>query len=383
MTDRSEAEVTADGDHPPVDPVVEVRGFETGAARPPQPTSPRASKPPHPTADRHHPPVEPVETTTTAVGDPTPVEPVETTTTAVGDPTPVEPVETTRRFWTDLGLPGLYDVHVHFLPENVQRKVWAQFDQAGPKIGREWPIRYRGSHDERVALLRELGVRRFPTLPYAHRPGIAGYLNEWAAGFAREVPESLWSATFYPETEAPAYVAELVEAGVEIFKVHVQVGEFHLHDPLLDNVWGTLAEAGTPVVIHAGSGPVGNAFTGPDPLRKVLERHPRLAAVVAHMGAPEYAEFLALAEQYDRVHLDTTMVFTEFFEAEAPYPRELRDRLRDLQEKVLLGSDFPTIPYPYLHQLEGLVRLDLGDDWLRDVCWHNGARLLGEDRRRP
>ena len=29
------------------------------------------------------------------------------------------------------------------------------------------------------------------------------------------------------------------------------------------------------------------------------------------------------------------------------------DRLADLQPKVLLGSDFPTIPYPYAHQLEG------------------------------
>ena len=286
-----------------------------------------------------------------------------------------------RAFWQDLDLPGLFDVHVHFLPENVQRKVYAQFDQAGPKIGREWPIRYRGSHDERVTLLREMGVRRFSALPYAHRPGIASYLNEWAAGFARDVPESLWSATFYPEPEAPAYVGQLVREGVEVFKVHVQVGEFHLHDPALDAVWGLLEDSGTPVVVHAGSGPVGNEYTGPDPLRRVLERFPRLAIVVAHMGAPEYAEFLVLAERYDRVCLDTTMVFTDFFDAEAPYPSELRARLVDLQPRVLLGSDFPTIPYPYAHQLEGLARLGLGEQWLRDVCWNNGARIFGEKPR--
>ncbi len=285
-------------------------------------------------------------------------------------------VEPVRRFWQDLGLPGLFDVHVHFLPEPVQRKVYAQFDQAGPKIGREWPIRYRGTHDERVELLRSFGVRRFSALPYAHRPGIAAYLNDWARSFSKNVPESLWSATFYPEPEAPAYVADLVEAGVEVFKVHVQVGEFHLDDPALGAVWGTLEDAGTPIVIHAGSGPVGNEFTGPDPLRRVLERFPRLTVVVAHMGAPEYAEFLALAETYERTCLDTTMVFTDFFDAEAPYPAELRARLLDLQDKVLLGSDFPTIPYPYAHQLEGLQRLGLGDDWLRAVCWENGTRLF-------
>ncbi len=292
-------------------------------------------------------------------------------------PTDPEPVETTRAFWQDLGIPGLFDVHTHFLPEPVQRKVWAQFDDAGPKMGREWPIRYRGTHAERVEQLRALGVRRFPTLPYAHRPGIATYLNDWARGFAEDVPESLWSATFYPEPEAPEYVEKLLSAGVEIFKIHVQVGEFQLDDPVLDPVWGALEDSATPVVVHAGSGPVGNAFTGPGPLRRVLERFPRLAAIIAHMGAPEYAEFLALAERFELVCLDTTMAFTDFFEAEAPYPRELLPRLRDLQAKVLLGSDFPTIPYPYLHQLEGIERLGLGEEWLRDVCWNNGVRIFG------
>jgi uncharacterized protein len=280
-------------------------------------------------------------------------------------------------FWKTLGLPGLFDVHVHFLPENIQRRVYEHFDQAGPKIGREWPIRYRGAHDERVEHLRALGVRRFPTLPYAHRPGVAAYLNDWARGFARDVPESLWSATFYPEPEAATYVRELLDDGVEIFKIHVQVGEFHVDDPLLDPVWGLLEETRTPVVVHAGSGPVGNAYTGPEPVRRVLDRFPRLPAVIAHMGAPEYAEFLALAETFEEVRLDTTMTFTDFFEADAPYPRDLVPRLSDLQSKVLLGSDFPTIPYPYAHQLEALARLDLGDDWLRAVCWENGVELFG------
>lgn len=295
-----------------------------------------------------------------------------------------EPVETALTdadvpaWWQTLGIPGLFDVHTHFLPEPVQRKVFAQFDQAGPKIGRPWPIRYRGSHEERVGQLRALGVRRFSSLPYAHRPGIATYLNDWARDFSDRVADCLWSATFYPEPDAAHYVRDLLEAGVEVFKVHVQVGEFHLDDPLLNSVWGLLEDAGTPVVVHAGSGPVGNAFTGPGPLRRVLGRFPRLAVVVAHMGAPEYGDFLTLAEQFENACLDTTMVFTDFFEEAAPYPRELLPRLAELGDRVLLGSDFPTIPYPYGHQIEGLERLGLGDEWLRAVCWHNGVRLFGE-----
>ena len=276
-----------------------------------------------------------------------------------------------------LGLPGLYDVHTHFLPPPVMTKVWAQFDSAGPLIGREWPITYRGGDSERVEQLRALGVRRFSALPYAHRPGIAEYLNDWAAGFAAEVPECLSSATFFPEPDAAGYVAARIESGTEVFKVHVQVGDFDLADPLLDEVWGLLADAGTPVVVHAGSGPVGNSHTGPGPVREVLRRHPSLTVVLAHMGAPEYLDFLEIAESFDRVHLDTTMVFTDFFEREAPYPRELMPRLMDLSDRILLGSDFPNIPYAYAHQLESLERLGMGEEWLRRVCWDNAHNLIG------
>jgi uncharacterized protein len=286
-------------------------------------------------------------------------------------------------FWRALGLPGLFDAHVHFLPEPVMRRVWEHFDARGPLVGREWPIRYRWDDDARVRHLRAMGVRRFTALPYAHRPGVADYLNDWAADFAARTPECLHSATFYPEPEAADYVQRLVEDGAQVFKVHVQVGDFDLRDPLLDKVWAVLADAGVPVVVHAGSGPVPNRHTGPDPLAGVLARHPRLTAVVAHLGAPEYADFLALAERHERVHVDTTMVFTSFFDETAPYPRSLLPRLRALGEKVLLGSDFPNIPYPYAEQLAGLARLGFGDDWLRGACWHNAARLFGDDPRGP
>jgi predicted TIM-barrel fold metal-dependent hydrolase len=84
-----------------------------------------------------------------------------------------------------------------------------------------------------------------------------------------------------------------------------------------------------------------------------------------------------MAERFERVHLDTTMAFTDFFEEMAAFPDELRPRLNDLADKILLGSDFPNIPYPYAHQIESLERLGMGEEWLRKVCWENAATLLG------
>lgn len=59
---------------------------------------------------------------------------------------------------------------------------------------------------------------------------------------------------------------------------------------------------------------------------------------------PEYHEFLDLAERYERVMLDTTMAFTAFAEAGAPFPRDALPRL--------------------------------GTAWLRAVCHDNAARLF-------
>ncbi|MCD6638876.1 MAG: amidohydrolase [Nocardioides sp.] len=289
------------------------------------------------------------------------------------------PGSTTPREWTQrLGLPGLIDLHTHFLPPPVMAKVRAQFDSAGPLIGREWPIRYRDTDEVLAETLRSFGVLRWSALPYAHKPGMADWLNDWAAGYSARTPEALVSATFYPEPEAASYVAARI-AAVEVWKVHVQVGDFDVRDPLLDDVWAQLADAGSPIVLHAGSGPVATALTGPAPVGELLERHPRLRLVIAHAGAPEYAEFLELAERHERVALDTTMAFTDFFtEMGGPYPAQLLPRLRELglAGKVFLGSDFPNIPYDYVDQLTALERLGLGEEWLRAVCWRN-AQALG------
>ena len=280
-------------------------------------------------------------------------------------------------FWGGLGLDGLIDVHTHFMPANVMAKVWAYFDRAAEAGRTAWPVHYRLPDDERVGLLRAFGVRRFSALSYPHRPGMAAWLNDWGTAFAGGVPDALHSATFFPEPEAAGYVAAALASGARVFKAHVQVGAYDPRDPLLDPVWGLLAEAAVPVVVHCGSGPFPGTYTGPGPFREVLARHPALTAIIAHAGTPEYSDFLDLAEAYAGVYLDTTMAFTDFLEEIAPFPASERPRLASLGGKILLGTDFPNIPYPYLTQLRALERLDLGTDWLRAVCRHNAATLFG------
>jgi hypothetical protein len=129
--------------------------------------------------------------------------------------------------------------------------------------------------------------------------------------------------------------------------------------------------------VHCGSGPLPGQHTGPGPFGGVLAAHPALTAVIAHCGAPEFAEHLDLVDRFPNVHVDTTMVGTDFMNRLAPVPNDVLPRLAAARDRVVLGTDFPNIPYAFAEQLAALERFDLGDDWLRAVCWDNGMRLLG------
>jgi uncharacterized protein len=275
-----------------------------------------------------------------------------------------------------LGLPGYLDVHVHALPDKLQEAVWAYFDELGDP---PWPITYRDDAATRLATLRELGVVAHTALAYAHRPGVAAWCNDHTLGLADDHPQVIPSFTFYPEDGVEDYVAAAIEHGGRVAKVHLQVSRFHATDPRLDGVWSQLAAARIPVVIHASAVygvDGGDEYCGPDALRALLDRHPDVPLVLAHLGMPDFAGFLPVAEEVPTLRMDTTMVLTD-----PPYgppvPSDLLPRLRAIADRLLLGSDFPTIPHPYVAQIRGLAQLELDAAGLRGLLHDNAARLLG------
>ncbi|MGI5127768.1 amidohydrolase family protein [Pseudonocardia sp. CA-107938] len=286
------------------------------------------------------------------------------------------------RFLGELGVPGIVDAHVHFLPERMLAKVWSYFDDAAVHYGRDWPIAYRLPEDERIAVLEKLGVIGFAPLVYPHKPGMGRWLTEWVTEFAARTPAAVPTATLYPEPDVVEYLGAAVEAGARLVKVHVQVGAFDPRDELLRPAWGLLAEAGVPAMVHCGHGPIPGTHTGLDVFGEVLAEHPRLPVVLAHAGMPEFAAALDLVHRFEHVHLDTTMVGTAFTEEIIQLPADWPAQLADLGDRVVFGTDFPNIPYPYAEQVAAVAgwaeRDDrLGAPWLRAVLHDTPARLLG------
>jgi len=264
----------------------------------------------------------------------------------------------------------------------VLRKVWAYFDQGKANYGVEWPVHYRLPEADRLAVLRKLGVRAFAPLVYPHKPDMAAWLTSWVLDFAARVPEAVPTATLFPEPTVTTYLGDALRAGARCVKAHVQVGGYDPNDPLLDAAWGMIADAGVPVVAHCGNGPLRGAHTGIDVFERVLARHPRLVAVLAHAGMPQYDEALALVTKYPNVYLDTTMVGVPFGQDFSPLPPDWPARLADIGDRVVLGTDFPNIPYDYATQLRAVASWAeadprLGEPFLRRVLHDTPARLLG------
>jgi uncharacterized protein len=98
-------------------------------------------------------------------------------------------------FLAALGIPGIVDAHVHFLPDNLQEAVWRWFDRRSPA----WPVTYRSPAEDRIATLARLGVRHHTALAYQHQPGMLRYLNDHTLRLAEEVPAIIPTFTIYPE----------------------------------------------------------------------------------------------------------------------------------------------------------------------------------------
>lgn len=299
----------------------------------------------------------------------------------MGDPGPTPPGpahdDDVPAFLADLGVPGIVDVHVHFMPERVQRKVWAAFDRLSPP----WPMAYRLPEEERLRILRRIGVVAHPALAYAHRPGMAAWLNTYTLDLADRAEQVVPAFTFYPDDDVDDYVAHALGRGAVCAKVHLQVGKFAANDPRLDDVWSELERRRLAVVLHAGAvadGSGGEEWCGPERVVRLLERFPHLRLVIAHAGAPDYEDFLRLAETHGSVLFDTAMVFIE-----PPYigryPEELIDRLVALDGRIVFGSDFPSVPQEYAAQLRRIAGLGVDRAWLRRLLWETPRRVLGLD----
>jgi predicted TIM-barrel fold metal-dependent hydrolase len=279
------------------------------------------------------------------------------------------------------------DAHVHLFPDRLFAAIWRWFDRHG------WPIRYPLRADEVIEFLRARGVGRMVALHYAHKPGMARGLNSFMAEVCGRHPGVCGLATVLPgEPEAGAIVEEGFAMGLGGVKLHCHVQCFAPDAAEVTPVYERCAEAGLPLVLHAGREPKSPGYAC-DPhqlcmverVEAVLRAHPRLKLVVPHLGLDEVEEYAALLDRHPNLWLDTTMVLAGYFPVSGrtaellgnPWP--LLERHAD---RIMYGTDFPNIPYAWDRELQRLAAAtenELSETAKRKVLGETAAKLFFDE----
>jgi predicted TIM-barrel fold metal-dependent hydrolase len=245
------------------------------------------------------------------------------------------------------------DIHVHLHPPRLFAAIRRWFAERSP-----WVLDHPTEPAAVVAVLRAAGVERFVFCSYAHKPAMARELNAWLAETSREIGGyGLPLATVHLDDPDPAGDLDAAfDGGCIGLKVHEDVA----------------AREGF-VLVHVGPVPWrDDTNDGPGRIARVLARHPRLRVVVAHFGVPDSSRYVALVPAHPNLFLDTTMAFAAGSPMFAGADRTL---VEAAAANIVLGTDYPNMPYAYDADRLGLEALGLRAETLRAILGENARRL--------
>lgn len=276
----------------------------------------------------------------------------------------------TEALLASLGGPYI-DAHVHLFPDRLLSAIWRAFRQDG------YALQHEGDCDTIRRGLLATGAEKLFVLVYAHKAGVAEALNAWLHEATRHEPRLV---PFGSVHAGDADRAELVERcfrdyGFAGLKLHASVQRTACDDTRLDPVYEACVAHRRWVVMHAGTAPYEDAYTGVASAERLLARHPDLRVIFAHLGLWEIEAFGRLALRHPNVYLDCSSVLGyPRFTGELD-PDWLRSYLIAHVDKVLWGSDFPFLETPYATPLQSLVDLALPAD-LTARLRHGNARAV-------
>ena len=164
------------------------------------------------------------------------------------------------------------------------------------------------------------------------------------------------------------------------FHFHPIMGHYAVDEPALNSLFETITGLGVPVMIDVGTTGMGAGLPGglgarleharPLALDNLAARFPALTIIAAHPGWPWTDEMTAVALHKGNVYWELSGWAPKYF------PPSLRTDIRGrLREKMMFGSDHPSLPY------ERILREwdELGyDQSVLDLVFHaNAERVLG------
>lgn len=239
--------------------------------------------------------------------------------------------------------------------------------------------------DDVVADLAEHGIEAvLVAFDIESRTGAPPCSNAYVAALRDRHPKvfaGAWGAVDPFKVSAIAEAEEAVrEHGVLGFHFHPIMGHYAVDQPELAPLFDTISELGVPVMVDVGTTGMGAGMPGgmgaliehahPLSLDRLAARYPDMPIIAAHPGWPWVDEMTAVALHKGNVYWELSGWAPKYFPDSLK--RDIRGRLRD---KVMFGSDHPSMPYERV--LREWSELGYDDDVLDAVMHGNAERVLG------
>jgi len=266
--------------------------------------------------------------------------------------------------------PAICDFHVHLFPDRLFEAIWDYFSK-----GYQWDVIHRLYWRDAIGYLRERNVGPIVFSNYAHRPGIAEQLTYWNHEVLDKVEDIYCFSAFHPDDDNALDYARKAIAHPRVlgFKLQLLVQQIAPHDERFFGLYDLVMESGKRLLLHVGTGPVGNPYVGLDHFARLMERYPDLPVNVAHMGGLEFQGFFSLLDQHPHLVFDTSFAYLKKLGLTCDVSPKL---LEEKKERILYGSDFPNLILPREDEIEYLLGLNLSEQFYKKVFFENGMRLI-------
>ena len=208
--------------------------------------------------------------------------------------------------------------------------------------------------------------------------------NDYVKGMQARHPKRIiqsWGAVDPLKGEAAIAEAKhaIQDLGMLGFHFHPIIGHFAVNERQLYPLWETINALKVPVMIDVGTTGMGAGMPGglgaklrhahPAAIDELAADFPDLTIIAAHPGWPWVDEMTAVALHKGNVFWEMSGWAPKYFPAQLKL--DIRARLAD---KVMFGSDYPSIPYDRLFKEWG--ELGYKDDVMEKIFHKNAERIL-------
>ena len=170
------------------------------------------------------------------------------------------------------------------------------------------------------------------------------------------------------------------DLGMMGFHFHPIMQHFAVDDPRFRPLFETIAGLGVAVMIDVGTTGMGAGMAGgngaiirhahPSAIDVLAANFPALKIICAHPGWPWIEEMTAVALHKGNVYWEMSGWAPKYLP-----PSLTRDMRGRLQDKVMFGSDYPSLPYERLFKEWG--EIGFSDSMLEKFYHGNAQALLG------